>query len=590
MPLRDYQNESIEVTCDEWVAGIMEQLIVAPTASGKTIIFANMRKRFIERGLMTDLDQMLVLVHRDKLVKQSYQKFVDYNPDLMISIEQADDRADPDSDIVIGSIQSLSRDTRLKRWDPQRFRIVIVDEAHHAIGPSYLKALEYFKVFKGAGNRDKTKLLLGYTATPKRGDSIGLEKVFSKITWQRNIREMVEAKWLTEPHAYRINTITDISEVGTAHGDFKEGQLSDTVNTFDRNRLIVEKYKELGEDMTFVAFTVDIKHSHDLADVFRGFGVPCEPISGDTPDAKRADLYRRHDSGELRGLTSCGVLSEGWDNPRCSVACMARPTKSSLLYIQQLGRVLRPFPSPEDEAKIRAAGQVPEWIKRKAIILDFADQTGRHQVITIPTLFGLRAEFDAAGEGMVKTKKKVDEFIRNNPGIFIEQATSLEQIRAMVTKVDLLGPPMLRANVKQYSKYAWLHDKLANTYRIGLNTGEVLTIGENGLGQWDVYKNFAGTTTKLATSSNIADAFWHADSKVPQQSIGILLANARWRKDEPSEGQCKKLFWMDKLLRQNFRNTDAFHKWVTHQYERGNMDWSKGGLADKIDSLTTTVK
>lgn len=589
--IRDYQEQCLADIVKEWEAGIENQLVVIPTAGGKTVIFSHLPQYLP----FAPFGQMLVLVHRDKLVKQNAEKLRKYNPGLDVQIEAGADRADPLCDVIVGSVQTLQHAKRRDRFNPQSISCVVVDEAHHSISPSYIKILEYFGVFKGPSKenpsyrRAKGPILIGFTATPKRGDSIGLEKVFDKIVFARSIRDGVEGKWLVEPKGYRVTTSVDISHVGVSGGDFKDGELSNTVNILERNRLVVEQYQKLASGLSFACFTTDIKHSEDQADVFRSYGISCEAISGETPERERVELYRRHDSGELMGLCSCGVLSEGWDNPRCTVGLLCRPTKSSTLYIQQLGRVLRPFPSPEDLDAMRARGVTAEWIKQFAIIIDFCDQTGRHQVVTLPSLFGLRADFNLAGKGAISSRKRIDDLLRRTPGLDIDGLGTLEEIEAFVREVNLLGPIKIPSEVSKYSKFSWMRDGV-DGYRLRLpDRMTTLYIQQNALGQWETSSSAEGKATVLF-AGKLPDAFMAGDLAVPKEAIGAVFANAKWHKDPPTMGQCTCLFYKDGTLRRKYFDPFALFRFAKAQYESGNTEWSKGGLSARIDAVLAAKK
>ena len=578
MSLRDYQTECLDEIRSSWAAGIENQLVALPTGTGKTVLFANLPKHF---NLGT-LEQMLVLVHRDKLVKQNAEKLRKYNPHLTVDIEAGGQRADPNADVIVGSIQTFQHAKRRERFNPAIVKVVIVDEAHHCPSPSYLKVLEYFQVYKGAENRIPGKLLVGFTATPKRGDKIGLEKVFDKIVFARSIREMVEAGWLVEPTGYHVSTSTDISDVGTKGGDFKEGELANAVNTFERNRLVVQEYQKLAPGMTFAAFTVTIQHSKDLADVFRSYGISCEAISGETPDTEREALYQKHESGELLGLASAGVISEGYDNSRLVAGLGTRPTKSQGLLIQQLGRVLRPHPAAED-----AASYTGDFIKQFAIWIDFCDNTGHHSIVTLPTLFGLRADFDLAGKGATRTAKQLEDLLKRTPGLDIDGYTNLRDIEALVKKVDLLGPITIPAEVQRMSKFGWVKDGIAG-YRLSL-PDRTFYINQDVLGQWEVQENIEGHA-RILFSGKKEVAFATGDAAVPREQIPLVWASAKWMKEPPSEKQCWALYYRDGGLHHKYYSGVALYQFALKQYNAGNTEWSKGGVSNRLNALAEAKK
>ncbi len=266
MPLRDYQLEAlsnVKIAMDD---GINKQLIVVPTGGGKTEIFAKIPEAInMQRG-----EAMFVCVQRDELAYQAMDKLQRRNPDLKVSLEKAQYKAELDADIIVASIQTLGmskqsadgewvHSARLLKFDPSRFKAIIFDEVHHLPSKIYHGTLRHFQVFKpDFAYDDPSRLLIGVTATPShRSDGQGLELFFDKIVFNRDLRDMIQQGWLANLKAFRVDTEVDLAGVSVRQGDFATKELEETVNTTARNRLIVEKYKELGNGLSALAFTVD---------------------------------------------------------------------------------------------------------------------------------------------------------------------------------------------------------------------------------------------------------------------------------------------------------------------------------------------
>ena len=297
------------------------------------------------------------------------------NPAAPIGVEMAGQSAGPDDQIVIASVQSLTH--RLDRHDPAAYKLVVCDEAHHAVAPTYRRIFEHFGFANGA-NGDR--LLIGFTATSRRGDGLGLAAAFDRIVFQRNLREMITADWLVDIVGYRVETDADISAVHTRAGDFVKGELSRAVNTKARNELIVETYGKLAAGRKALVFTVDVQHAEDLAEVFRAQGVNAQAVSGRMPKAERRKVVESYRSRKVDVLCNCNLLTEGFDDPTTDAVLMARPTRSGLLYMQMLGRGTRTAPGKQD-----------------LLLLDFADATKRHSAVTLPDLFGLNPKLNLDG-------------------------------------------------------------------------------------------------------------------------------------------------------------------------------------------------
>ncbi len=185
------------------------------------------------------------MAHRQELLEQAREKLKRANPGLNVGIEQARRRASTQDEVVVASVQTL-RGSRLRSFDPNDFEAVVCDEAHHSVARSYLKVFEHFRVFEEDG-----PLLLGFTATPFRGDKRGLGEVYQEIVFQRCLREMIDAGWLCRIAAFQALTFVSLDCVKSRMGDFVEEELSLAVNTPERNELILkgEAFWEEGLDL-----------------------------------------------------------------------------------------------------------------------------------------------------------------------------------------------------------------------------------------------------------------------------------------------------------------------------------------------------
>jgi len=366
--------------------------------SGKTRCAAHIPKLMAQPR-----EQTLFVVHRDELIWQAAEAFREINPTMSIGIEKAEFSTAPDTDIIVASIQTLGRvgstglTARLLKFKPERIRFVILDEAHRATANAWRPLLEHLRVYRQA-SPDPRKLLVGITATPERTDGIGLDLLFEKISYEIPMRRLMETgvdvdgalyPYLAPIQAHRVTTEVDLSAARSKGGDFLEKDLAHALDTPERNRLVVRKYQELGDGLPALCFSVNVAHAHNMVEEFIANGITAAVVSGETPRNERLRIYEAFDGGGVRVIASCDAITEGFDRPRATVALLARPTKSSLLYRQQLGRVLRPFPAPEAYQEMRSRGARPEWVKRAAIVLDF--------LVRAPA--GLRHEGRLGGRG-----------------------------------------------------------------------------------------------------------------------------------------------------------------------------------------------
>lgn len=574
MPLRPYQTECLKAVQRYAAENILSQLIVLPTASGKTRIVSEL-PRILQ---IPAWQSTLFIVQSDELATQAKQSFLSVDPNLRVEIEMGDRRADPESDVIVASIQTLSVPGRREKFDPARFRLIIQDEAHHCVSRTSLEALEYFRALKGCANRDPNVLLIGLTATPSRSDTRGLEKVFSKIVFQRSIRKMIDDGWLADLTVYRIATNSDISKVRSTAGDFSKKPLENAVNTPERNALVVKKYLEFGAGLPFLAFTVDVQHSNDLAETFQRNGISCKAVSGKTPMGERRASVAAFESGELPGLISCAVFREGFDAPRATIGLMAAPSESSLVYTQEVGRLLRPFPAPE--AKATHTG----YVKDHAVILDFADFAGSHRLFNAATLFGLNADFDMQGKAARKVIEEVEALEKQNPSLDLRSYANLADVNAAAQRIDVFSPAGVSMVTKRLSRFAWLKQD-EDVFRLSLPNKGVLWVEVDQLGQSMVYSKHNGTRIPEQEFETVEEAFAYADSLVPMDVIGATLRDARWRKAPPSEPQCSFLYRLDKGLREKFPSAGAYFSYAKRKFYAKDKCYNKGALSQRIEIL-----
>lgn len=505
--LRPYQQASLDAVVSNYRLGLRRQIIQSPTGSGKTVIFSH-----IPEVMRNDLSgQTLVLVHREELIQQNAEKLRHYNPELKVDIEQADQFADPTADIIVASVATLGRKVskRRQRFNWDAIKICIVDEAHHSTASTYKTILEEGGFLADGSN----KLLLGVTATPNRADGTPLAEIYQEIVFRYPLRQAITDKWLCDLTGFRVDTRTSLDAVHMVAGDFKQDELADTVNTAERNQLIVKTWMERAANRHTVVFTVDIQHAIDLAAMFQEYGVKAEAVWG--VDADRADKISRHKSGVTQVLTNCGVLTEGYDDPGISCVILARPTKSSLLFQQMIGRGTR----------LREG-------KENCLVLDVVDSSSRHSLATLPSLLGMPAQLNLRGRSAVASLKLLEETQREHPEIDLRGLTDITQLKAFVEKVELWRETKFAPEVEEHSKFAW-HQSVDGGYMLLLPDRQKITITENVLGKWELGGLLIGTRETLP------EAFRTADRYVREQTnySGTVFRTAKWHGDPATEKQ-----------------------------------------------------
>lgn len=353
--LRDYQTDCVYAIHHNYKNNIKKQLVVMATGLGKTILAIYLSKKFSGK--------ILFIVHKEELVFQTFKKYEEFFP-MEVGIVKAQ-RNEIDKRIIIGSTQTLTN--RLDSFKINEFDLVIIDECHHYSSKTFCKVAEYFE----------PKLRIGLTATPKRFDGLSLTNLFESIVFDYDISKGIKNGHLCQIDAFRIKTKVNISNVKKTAGDYNIKQLEEAVDTDARNQLIVDKYKEYADKRQAIAFCVDVQHAINLSRKFNDNGIPSTFIVADKelcPDrSARESLFKSED---IRVVTNVGVLTEGYDYPDVGCILQARPTQSETLYIQTIGRGTR----------LKSDRFLEKHGVKNCIILDFVDNSGKHNLINTFTL------------------------------------------------------------------------------------------------------------------------------------------------------------------------------------------------------------
>jgi superfamily II DNA or RNA helicase len=330
---RPYQYEAVAALLAAAARGVQRPLLVLPTGTGKTIIFALLVQR---RG-----GRALILAHRDELIQQAVDKLRLVDPTLPLGVVQAD-RDEHTAPTVVASVQTLSRRERLARVVPD-FRTLVIDEAHHAPAATYRRILDYCR----AGQTDGP-LVVGVTATPERGDRQSLRPVFDRIVYQKTLVEMMQAGYLVDLRAIQVGLQADFDALETRQGDFVEAALETALLAANAPIQVLAAFQTHAADRKALLFTPTVALAYAMAATFRTAGIPAKALDGTTPLATRRAILQRLRTGATQVVANCAVLTEGFDEPSVDCIIVARPTQSAPLYQQMLGRGTRTFPGKMD--------------------------------------------------------------------------------------------------------------------------------------------------------------------------------------------------------------------------------------------------
>lgn len=455
------------------------------------------------------------------------------------------------ADITVASIQSIVSGDRISKFDPDRFKLVLVDEAHHIVAPGYLRTLDYFGLSKA---QSESPALVGVSATLSRFDGLKLGAAIDQIVYHKDYIDMIGEKWLSNVIFTTVQSKADISRVKKgANGDFQPRELSQIVNTEQINDITVRSWlaKADGRKST-LAFCVDLEHVAGLTKQFRKHGIEAQFVTGDTPKSERSARLDDFKSGKFPVLVNCGVFTEGTDIPNIDCVLLARPTKSRNLLVQMIGRGMRLFPGKKDCHIIDMVASL---------------ETG---IVTTPTLFGLdpcEVVEEAAVEEMrsLQDRKEAEEMREQQADGSKAKAKDQGPLSATVTFTDydsvfdLIEDTSGERHIRQMSQYAWV-SVAEERYILSNSNGSYLKI-EPTVKEGITEKEYSITETvalsraiskqpfmkprKIAKAITLADAIHAADTFAQKKyPVQFIQRHQPWRTKPATDGQ---LAFLNKL-------------------------------------------
>jgi len=367
--LRPYQNNGVGGIRACFKRFINYVLFVLPTGGGKTVVFT-----YIAQAMSLKRKRVIILVHRIELLRQTsaaLEKFeVEHgmvNPQYTPNLNNY---------VQVASVQTLTK--RLNYFAAANWiaDAIIIDEAHHATAGSWRTIINHFKEL------NPQLKVIGVTATPIRADGQGLgvhhAGMFEELVLGPSISELINEGYLVRPKVFSPPRQFDPSELKSYKGDYKTKDLESVVDKPKITGDAVEHYRQVCDGAPAIVYCVSVAHAEHVAAEFRAAGYRFYSVDGSMDNDTRNNLINGLKTGEVQGLTSCDLISEGTDIPRATTAIKLRPTKSKGLNMQQDGRVLRPVYAPGypiDTREQRLAA-IAASEKPFAIILDHVGNVG----------------------------------------------------------------------------------------------------------------------------------------------------------------------------------------------------------------------
>ncbi|KAF2760642.1 DEAD/DEAH box helicase-like protein [Pseudovirgaria hyperparasitica] len=543
--LRSYQEECIQAVLSYLKDGHRRLGISLATGSGKTVIFTQLIDRIQPPNKRAT--RTLVLAHRRELVEQAARHCQNAYPHKSVEIEMGNIHASGMADITVASVQSIRSSDRTCKFDPSRYKLVLVDEAHHIVASQYLDVLDHFNL-KDSSSSEHGTALVGVSATFSRLDGRQLGQVIDQIVFHKDYIDMIGEKWLSDVIFTTVESHADIRKVGTMPtGDFQAGALSKVVNTDEINEITVRAWMaKAGSRKSTLVFCVDLNHVTQLTATFRKHGYDAQFVTGDTPKKTRSARLDAFRNGEFPVLLNCGVFTEGTDIPNIDCVLLARPTKSRNLLVQMIGRGMRLHANKENCHIIDMVASL---------------NTG---IVSTPTLFGLdpASVVENASVGEMKTlrerkeqeldrEKQAADLARKDLPTATPRANTSISFTDYDSVADLLEDTAEERLIRRLSQNAWVGVG-DDRYVLTTQKGDYLTIEPSDSGFHVKYTQklpfSAKSKVPFAKPRQVADSetFEHAvhaaDTFATEVFQFIFISKHQsWRRTPASSGQLEFL-------------------------------------------------
>lgn len=511
--LRPYQRQAVDAVHAAHKEGMQRPAVVMATGLGKTVILSHLAAEHIAQRRT----RVVILVHRDELVNQTLDKLRQIAPHLSLGRVKASDN-DLTAQIMVCSVQTLARESRMNALlDSQthagNIGLTVCDEAHHASAVSYRNVMAALGCYSG----DPDRLAVGLTATLARGDGQTLGGVWDDAVFQRSVLWGVSQGHLTDVRAQQIDIEDlDLSSVKRSGGDYSARSLGDALMDADGPHVIRQVIEQRAAGRrSILVFCPTVEVTKAVTDELNASGIPAGFVSGAVPREERLATYEAFRTGRVRVLVNCMVLTEGADFPYADCAVIARPTRSETLFIQMVGRVLRPSPLTD---------------KQDALVLLLAGSGG-----SIRTLIDLEPDVVVPvldGESLTEAYER-QEKIR-------------EEQEARRTRAEAKRPRRLQFKHKDLDLFAaspayqWLRTTSGVQFIPLGGNGEILLWPSAEVGQWDVVWAPSARREpwqRLHAGLELSMAMAWGESEAEERAQLNTGKSAAWRRKKASDAQ-----------------------------------------------------
>ena len=379
-------------------------LVVAPVAAGKSLMIAEFIRKVHEQWPRT---RIVMLTHVKELLVQNSEELLAQYPDVDMGFYCSGLNENKlHNDVTFASIQSVYN----KLGDFNRLpQIIIIDECHLI---SHNSETQYRRFINNVLELNPNCRVIGYTGTPFRSDTGRLDdghnKLFDDIAYEIGMDYMIEQGFWAKPVCPHIATQMDVSGVKVAAGDYVAGQLERAVNKEEITEPCVKEMIEHGKNRRkWLAFTVGVKHADDVTEALVAAGVDARCVHSKMSDEHNKQALKDHRDGKFKALVNVAKLTTGYNDPEIDMLVFMRPTRSPVLYIQTVGRGVRPvyaagYDLTTQEGRLEA---IANSIKPDCMVLDFGGvvaELGAIDTVSIKKKYTGEKKEGEKGEALLK--------------------------------------------------------------------------------------------------------------------------------------------------------------------------------------------